>query len=84
MTTWFLILCLFFPRLTLLFSWLTDNLPDNDTPFWADFFLTLFFPRFLVAYWASNLNVHVIWIILLVLLGVAELLGGHRRASSSK
>lgn len=84
MSTWFLILCLFFPRLTLFFSWATGGIPANDTPFWADVIMSIFLPRFLVAYWASCLNVHVIWVLLLILFGVAELLGGANRTTQSR
>jgi hypothetical protein len=45
---WFLLLSLFFPRLVLLFSWLSNNLPYNTTPFWADLMCSIFLPRILV------------------------------------
>lgn len=84
MPLWFLILVLFFPRITLLFSWITNNIPMNDTPFWADALMAFMFPRFLVAYWGYELNVHMIWIVALVLFGLAEIFGGGVKASNSK
>jgi hypothetical protein len=46
--TWFLILSLFVPRLTLFFWWMTNNLPYNTTPFVGDVLCTVFVPRVLV------------------------------------
>ena len=37
MENWFLLLTLFFPRLTLLFTWLAGGIPANSTPFFADY-----------------------------------------------
>ena len=47
--TWILILGLFLPRLTLLIAWLNAGIPPNTTPFWGEFFMTLFVPNLLIA-----------------------------------
>lgn len=46
--TWFLILGLFVPRLTLFFGWLCNALPYNTTPFFGDVIATIFLPRVLI------------------------------------
>lgn len=45
---WFLVLSLFFPRFTLFFWWMTNNLPFNTTPLWADVISAIFIPRVLI------------------------------------
>ena len=45
---WFLLISLFIPRFTLLFWWLTGNLPYNETPLIADVLCSVFLPRVLI------------------------------------
>lgn len=45
---WFLVLSLFFPRITLLIAYCNGVVPLNNIPFWGDFFMTLFIPRVLI------------------------------------
>lgn len=54
--TWFLLLSLIFPRITLFFWWITNNLPFNTTPFLGDFFATIFVPRILILVWIYDLQ----------------------------
>ena len=83
MSTFFLVCALFFPRLTLLITWLFGNMPANDTPLAADVIGAIFVPRFLIAWWAYNLNEHTAWVVLFVLFGIVELLKGGSSATSS-
>lgn len=54
--TWFLLLSLLFPRITLLFWWLAGNLPYNTTPFVGDVFASIFVPRILILVWIYGLQ----------------------------
>jgi hypothetical protein len=83
MTTLFMAIALFFPRLSLLFAWMFDNIPANDTPFIVDFIMALFVPRFWLAYVAHYNQEHIIWVILFVIFGLTELFSGVSRTSSS-
>lgn len=74
MSTWFLICAMCFPRLTLIISYLSDNLPMNDTPFMVDVVMSLFFPRLLVAYWANALHAHYLWVVWFTVIGFCEFL----------
>lgn len=72
MTTLFLLCSLFFPRISLLYCYLTEQIPSNDTPFILDAILSIFFPRFLIAYWGYE-DVHILWTILFILVGIMEM-----------
>lgn len=72
-TTTFLVLGLLFPRLTLLFTYLFGNMPDNSTPFAADVLCAILMPRFLIAFWVYEQHLNAIWIVLYVFFGIAEL-----------
>ncbi len=54
MTTWFIVLALFFPRITLLVCWFTGDMPANDTSFALDVFAAIFAPRLLMSWWAHT------------------------------
>jgi hypothetical protein len=84
MSSLWLALALFFPRTVLFFSWLTDNIPVNDTPFALDVVATLLAPRILIAYWGYDYGIHIAWVALFVLIGLAEKFGASSRASSSR
>lgn len=61
-STWFLVLSLFVPRITLLIAWFSGSIPPNDIPFWGDFFMAVFLPRVLILiYIASILGVMSPW-----------------------
>jgi len=70
---WFLILSLFFPRLSLLIAYYSGSIPPNTIPFWGDFFMALLIPRLLILiYIITNMGfgawaiVHLIWYITIV------------------
>jgi hypothetical protein len=46
--TWFLVLALFVPRITLLIAYLTHGIPPNNIPFIGDVLLAAILPRALV------------------------------------
>jgi len=46
--TWFLVLSLFVPRITLLIAYLSHGIPPNNIPFIGDLLLAAFLPRALV------------------------------------
>lgn len=48
MSDGFLLLALFFPRITLLVMYLQAVIPLNPTPFVLDFLLSLFLPRIMI------------------------------------
>lgn len=54
--TAFLIIGLLFPRFVLFFWWITGNLPFNTSPLWADFLLSLTFPRVLFCWWIYDIQ----------------------------
>lgn len=47
----FLWFALFFPRITLLYSYFYGNVPPNPVPLLIDFFLFILFPRLLIAFY---------------------------------
>lgn len=47
-TTWFLVLGLFLPRVTLVAAYLTHSVPSNNVPFILDVLGTIFLPRVLI------------------------------------
>jgi len=71
-STWFLVLGLFLPRVTLVAAWFTQTVPPNNVPFIFDVLGTLFLPRVLICiYIAFNLGYNEwFWIHLIVALVV--------------
>lgn len=62
--TWFLVLSLFFPRITLLIAWFDHSIPVNTIPFWGDCFMTIFIPRILILiYIGTNMGTGSVWFI---------------------
>ena len=62
MNTYFLVLTLFFPRLTLLVSYLNGWIPPNTIAFWGDALLSVLFPRVLVLiYIYQNIGMNNVW-----------------------
>lgn len=62
MNTYFLILTIFFPRLTLLVSYMSGLIPANIVPFWGDVVMGVFVPRVLVLiYIYHSLGIHSGW-----------------------
>lgn len=70
--TWFLVLGLFLPRVTLVAAYLTHTVPPNNVPFILDLLGTLFLPRVLICiYIAFNLGYNEwFWVHLIVALVV--------------
>lgn len=54
--TAFLLIGLLFPRFTLFFWWITNNLPFNTTPLWGDVLLSIFLPRVLFCWWIYDVQ----------------------------
>jgi hypothetical protein len=55
--TWFLVLGLFLPRVTLIAAYLTDSMPPNNVPFILDVVGAVFLPRVLICiYIAYNMG----------------------------
>lgn len=71
-STWFLVLGLFLPRVTLIAAYFTQTVPPNNVPFIFDVLGTLFLPRVLICiYIAFNLGYNEwFWIHLIVALVV--------------
>lgn len=65
---WFIGLGLFFPRITLLITWLFFTIPSNDVPFFLDILGVCFFPRALIAYYIYfNYGFEGFWAFLIVI-----------------
>lgn len=71
-STWFLVLGLFLPRVTLAAAYLTQTMPPNNVPFLLDVVGALFLPRVLICiYIAFNMGYNEwFWIHLIVALVV--------------
>jgi len=56
-STWFLVLGLFLPRVTLVAAYFTHTVPPNNVPFLLDVLGTIFLPRVLICiYIAYNMG----------------------------
>ncbi len=68
--TWFLVLGLFLPRVTLVAAYLTHTVPPNNVPFLLDVLGTVFLPRVLICiYIAFNMGYNEwFWLHLIVAL----------------
>ena len=74
---WLLLSGLFFPRLALVLAWLVfGGYPPNPLSDLANFFLWLFVPRFLMAYYIYvNMGTQNIWFWAYVVTGIIALFG---------
>jgi hypothetical protein len=70
--TWFLVLGLFLPRVTLVAAYLTHTVPPNNVPFILDVLGAIFLPRVLICiYIAFNMGYNEwFWLHLIVALGI--------------
>ncbi len=70
--TWFLVLGLFLPRVTLVAAFLTHTIPPNQVPFLLDVLGAVFLPRVLICiYIAENMGYNEwFWLHLIVALFV--------------
>jgi hypothetical protein len=68
--TWFLVLGLFLPRVTLVAAYFTHTVPPNNVPFLVDVLGTVFLPRVLICiYIAFNMGYNEwFWLHLIVAL----------------
>ena len=73
-STAFLVWALFFPRLTLLFTYWFSNIPANTVPFAADVCGALFVPNFLIAFYVYGQEGFSVWFFLHCALGLIRLL----------
>jgi hypothetical protein len=78
-STWFLVLGLFLPRVTLVAAYFTHTVPPNNVPFILDMLGTLFLPRVLICIYIAFSMGYNVWFWLH--LGVALVVYGF---SSSK
>lgn len=62
--TWFLVISLLFPRLCLFIAYLYNQVPQNDVPFFFDFFGALIFPRMLILYYIWYAQLGTGWFII--------------------
>jgi len=71
-TTWFLVLGLFLPRVTLVAAYLTHTIPPNNVPFILDMLGAIFLPRVLICiYIAYNMGYNEwFWLHLAIALAV--------------
>ena len=72
LATWFLVLGLFLPRVTLIAAYITQSMPPNNVPFIFDVLGLVFLPRVLICiYIAFNMGYHEwFWLHLIVALVV--------------
>jgi hypothetical protein len=70
MTSSFLIWAAFFPRITLLLCYWTDNLPTNTTDHGFDVLAAIFAPYSLIGWWAYNDHGLTEWAILFAVLQI--------------
>ena len=76
--TWFLILGLIFPRITLLIAYCSHSIPPNAIPFWGDFFMAALIPRVLILiYIVTNMGFGG-WAIAHLIFAVLAYSGGTR------
>lgn len=66
MTTAFLWISLFFPRMTLMICYFMEVIPHNSTPLLLDIIVSILAPRILIAAWAAE-NGHPFWCFVFVL-----------------
>lgn len=62
--TWFLILGLFLPRLTLFIAYCSNQIPHNTIPFFGDAVMAVIIPRILILiYIGSNIGCDSAWFV---------------------
>lgn len=82
--TWFLILSLIFPRVTLLIAYCIGCIPFNTIPFWGDFFMAIFLSRALILiYIITNLGFGG-WAVIHLIFCACALLGTSSQMNTSK
>ena len=79
MSTLWLVFAFILPRTTLLLSYLTGNVPPNDTALWVDGLGTVICPRPLIAYWGEG-QVSDFVVAMFAIAGVFEVLTVIRNA----
>ena len=62
--TWFLVLALFLPRLSLFIAYCSNQIPANSIPFFGDAIMAVFIPRILILiYIGVNLGCDTGWFV---------------------
>lgn len=74
MSTLFLVCSFFFPRQTLLLTWLFFRMPDNPTELGLDILGAIIAPRLLISYWLYSADQSFILVGLFGFAGVVEFL----------
>lgn len=82
MSYWFLCFGLFLPRWTLLIAYLNGTIPHNEVPYAFDVIGAILFPRFLIADYCFENQVHPLWIFFFILLGFLELFSANTHSKS--
>lgn len=84
--TWFLVLGLFLPRVTLIWAYLSHSVPPNNVPFLADCLGLVVLPRVLICvYIAYNMGYNEwFWLHLVVALGVYGFSSHHGKKACRK
>jgi len=59
----FLLISLFFPRITLFLFWMFSSVPNNNVPFFFDFIFAIIFPRLLIMYYIVYAELGTGWLI---------------------
>jgi Na+/alanine symporter len=74
--TWFLVISLIFPRITLLIAWLNGSIPYNTIPFILDAVMAVFLPRVLILiYIGTNMGCDNAWFIIHAIVGALVWIG---------
>lgn len=84
LTTCFLIWGIFFPRFTLLLTYLFSEIPSNTVPFAVDVIGSIFVPRFLIAFYIFGQQGYSPWFFLYIVVGLIELLSTRVKVTRSE
>jgi len=85
MSTIFLILSLFLPRITLLIYYFGFSIPPNSVPFWGDAILAVFLPRVLVLiYIYENMGTQNPWFWIHLVVALMVYLFSGKKASRKR
>lgn len=84
MSSMFLILSFFFPRITLFVTHYWGTMPPNSTPFELDVIGAILAPRLLIAFWTYELpEVHIAWTVAFIIAAVLTALSSRVRTTTT-